>query len=115
MKGVITWKPNVRTVTGMAGKIEESRQEALANEANTLVLATDKPMPTSAVMEKSIMKHRKRFATSIALKGKNIITDPITRGNVALAIIGFSQGNHCETSEPIPETHATNKAKLKQA
>ena len=115
MKGVMTWKPKVRTVTGIAGKIEERRQEALPSEANKLGLETEKPMPTRAVIEKSMMKHRKRFAASIALKGKNIMSGAMTRGNAALAITGFKKGNHCETKEPIPETQATNKAKLKQA
>ena len=57
-------------------------------------LATDKPMATSEVIEKSMRKQRPLLVKSMALKGKNPIKIPETRGNIALAKNGFIEGNH---------------------
>lgn len=71
------------TATGMIGSIEEIFHEAKANELIMLALATDIPMATSPVIEKSIRKHKSRFATSMVLNGKKAINIPTRRGNKA--------------------------------
>jgi hypothetical protein len=80
---VITWNPNVSTVTGIAGKIVEILNGVGTREVNIFVLATDKPIATSEVMEKSMSKHKSLLAVSMTLKGKNAITIPAATGNKA--------------------------------
>ncbi|KAG5583654.1 hypothetical protein H5410_054281 [Solanum commersonii] len=85
MKGVITWNPIVSTATGIAGKTDENLQEANPKESRILILPTNIPITTNAVMETSIVMHRHLLATSITLKGNKKRTIPTSDGNSPLA------------------------------